>query len=55
MQEVLATAGANGWELVGVYDKASKGLNGMERGFMLLKRPVPDDVEPDEWCVAFPG
>ena len=52
MQQVLATAGANGWELVGVYDKASNWLRGMEKGFMMLKRPVTD-IEPAESCVAF--
>lgn len=55
MQQVLATTGANGWELIGVYDEASNWLSGMEKGFMLLKRPVPDDIEPAEWCVAFQG
>lgn len=53
MTEVLATAGASGWELISVYDKASNWLGGLEKGFMMLKRPVPDDVEPDEWCITY--
>ena len=37
MTEVLATAGAGGWELVSVYDKASNWLGGLEKGFMMLE------------------
>ena len=50
MGEVLATAGAHGWELVTVYDKASNWLAGMEKGFMLLKRMVPEGTTPTQWC-----
>ena len=50
---VLALAGSAGWELISVYDKASNWIGGTEKGFMLLKRAVPDDFEPEEWCVAF--
>lgn len=53
MTEVLATAGAGGWELISIYDKASNWIGGTEKGFMLLKRPVPDNVEPDEWCITY--
>ena len=51
MGEILATAGAHGWELVTVYDKASNWFSGMEKGFMLMKRPVPVGVTPDHWCL----
>ena len=52
MGETLAVAGANGWELVTIYDKTSNWWTAMEKGFMLLKRPVPNDVTPDQWCVT---
>lgn len=52
MTEVLASAGSAGWELISIYDKASNWLGGLEKGFMMLKRPVPDDVEPDEWRIT---
>jgi len=55
MTEVLAAAGSAGWELVGVYDKASNWLTSMEKGFMLLKRPVPDGVTPSRSCVSLRG
>jgi hypothetical protein len=51
MAEVLSSAGENGWELVTVYDKASNWWAGMEQGLMLLKRPIPEDVEIDRWCI----
>jgi hypothetical protein len=51
MREALATAGRGGWELVTIYDKASNWVGGWEKGFMLLKRPVPDGVRPDSWCL----
>lgn len=53
MSEVLSAAGSGGWELVSVYDKGSNWMNGMEKGFMLFKRGVPDGVQPDTWCVSF--
>ena len=53
MTDVLAVAGASGWELVHVLDKGSNWMVGMEKGFMLLKRPVPDGHEPSSWCVTF--
>lgn len=43
----LSYFGQHGWELVGVYDKSSNWIAGMEKGFMLFKRPVPDGQEPD--------
>lgn len=39
---VLGDAGRTGWELVG-FDA---------QGIMLLKRPVPDGVEPMTWSIA---
>lgn len=41
-----------GWELITIYDKASNWMQGMEKGFMLLKRPVAPEtkLEDDEWC-----
>jgi hypothetical protein len=52
MQRVLGLAGEDGWELVAVYDKASNWLSGLEKGFMLFKRPVPEDIRPGFWCVS---
>lgn len=54
MRQVLGEAGAQGWELISVYDKASNWFQGMEKGFMLLKRPVAPEVEigPDDWCIT---
>src|SRR5207244_1940641 len=50
----LGQLGEEGWELVTVYDKASNWLNGMEKGFALFKRPVPEDAEPDgPWAAAY--
>lgn len=54
LRNTLGVLGADGWELVTVYDKASNWLNGMEHGFMLFKRPVPAGQKlPDEqWVIA---
>ena len=43
----LARLGADGWELVTIYDKSSNWLAGMEKGFALFKRPVPDGQAAD--------
>lgn len=43
----LGEAGARGWELVTVFDKASNWLQGFEKGFLLLKRPVAEGEDPD--------
>jgi hypothetical protein len=53
-QRALGAAASQGWELVGVYDKASNWLSGMEKGFILLKRHVPTGVRlrEDEWCIS---
>ena len=55
MAKVLSDAGSAGWELITVYDKASNWLGGMEKGFMLLKRAVPDGVKVDKWCLVVSG
>jgi hypothetical protein len=48
---VLGALGGEGWELVSVYDKASNWLQGMEKGFMLFKRPVLPGEEPQgDWA-----
>ena len=47
MTQTLGDLGAHGWELVGVYDKASNWFQGAEKGFMLFKRPVAPGIEPD--------
>lgn len=53
MGEVLEVAGATGWELVHVYDKASNWkIVGFEKGFMLLKRLVPPGINPRRWCIV---
>jgi hypothetical protein len=53
MVSVLSTLGRDGWELVNVYDKASNWMQGMEKGFMLFKRPVPPGVTLgfSDWCL----
>jgi hypothetical protein len=53
-QRALGAAASQGWELVGVYDKASNWLSGMEKGFILLKRQVPPGarLREDEWCIS---
>lgn len=53
MATVLGSLGAQGFELVTVYDKASNWFAGMEKGFMLFKREVPAGSEPDgAWYVT---
>ena len=54
MELVLGSAGSQGWELISIYDKGSNRHVGMEKGFMLLKRPVDPsvDLRDDEWCVT---
>lgn len=54
MQAILGVAGSEGWQLVGVYDKASNWMVNKEKGFMLFRRPVPPGVrlEPDDWCIS---
>lgn len=54
MQLVLGHLGSEGWELISIYDKGSNWLGGMEKGFMLLKRPVPPGatLTEDQWCIA---
>jgi hypothetical protein len=53
LQSTLARLGAEGWELIAVYDKASNWIAAMEKGFALFKRPVaPDEsAPPDGWAV----
>jgi hypothetical protein len=49
---VLGRLGADGWELVGVFDKASNVFSGMEKGFVLFKRPVgPAEEAEGGWAV----
>lgn len=55
LQRMLAHAGEAGWELVTVYDKSSNWLAGLEKGFMLMKRPVPAGSDPHGWCVVVRG
>ena len=56
MVKAFAHLGAHGWELVGMYDKASNWFSDMEKGFAVFKREVPDGEEPDgpwaEWQFA---
>jgi len=52
MAGVLGAAGENGWELVTVYDKSSNWMSNMEKGFMLLKRRVPEGVTVRQWCIT---
>ena len=43
----LSYFGQRGWELQTVFDKSSYLFEGLETGFVLLKRPVPVDAEPE--------
>lgn len=47
MALVLGKLGSQGWELVNVYDKSSNWLTGMEKGFVLFKRPVAPGAHPE--------
>jgi hypothetical protein len=42
----FAELGADGWQLVATYDKASNWFQGMEKGFVLFMRTVPPGEEP---------
>jgi hypothetical protein len=52
MKSVFESLGSDGWELVTIYDKSSNWLSGMEKGFMLFKRPVAPGIrlKPGQWC-----
>ncbi len=52
MTSTLARLGEAGWELVHTYDKSSNWFNGMEKGFMLFKRPVPDGTDVERWAFS---
>lgn len=53
LQANFARLGADGWELVTVYDKASNWMGGFEKGFALFKRPVEDGADPDGgWAIV---
>lgn len=46
MVKSFAELGADGWQLVATYDKASNWFQGMEKGFVLFMRTVPAGQEP---------
>jgi glycosyltransferase A (GT-A) superfamily protein (DUF2064 family) len=54
MQTVLGAAGSMGWQLVGIYDKQSNWSANMEKGFMVLRKPVQPGVRlaDDQWCIT---
>jgi hypothetical protein len=54
MQAVLGAAGSMGWQLVGIYDKQSNWSAYLEKGFMLLRKPVQPGVRlaDDQWCIT---
>ncbi len=52
MAAMLASAGSRGWELAATVDKQSNWFAGMEKGFLLLKRPVPAWTTPEQWCIT---
>ena len=54
LQRALGLAASEGWDLVAIYDKASNWLQGMEKGFILLKPPVPagQRLRDEEWCIS---
>jgi Short C-terminal domain len=43
----LTILGSRGWEIAIGFDKASNWLAGLEKGFMIFKRPVAAGVEPE--------
>jgi uncharacterized protein DUF4177 len=47
LTNILGELGADGWELVHVYDKASNWFANMEKGLAIFKRPVPASEKPD--------
>jgi hypothetical protein len=51
MGDFLSLGGMHGWRLLAVYDKSSNWWGGMEKGFLLLMREVPEGVEPRQWCI----
>lgn len=51
--QTLGRLGADGWELITIYDKSSNWLANMEKGFALFKRPVAAGDSPDgPWASA---
>ena len=50
LQRALGQLGAEGWELITVFDKTSNWTRA-EKGFALFKRPVPEGDEPTEWAI----
>jgi hypothetical protein len=51
MGDFLSLGGMHGWRLLAVYDKSSNWWGGMEKGFLVLMREVPEGVEPRQWCI----
>ncbi len=53
LAEALAHLGEDGWEVIGVYDKASNWLRDMEKGFLFCKRPVlPGEAPEGPWAAT---
>ena len=52
MAAMLGNLGAEGWELAATMDKQSNWFSGMEKGFLLFKRPVPPGRNPPHWCIT---
>ena len=51
MARVLSFLGEQGYELVGVYDKADNLWTSFENGFLMFKREVAEGDAPDgPWC-----
>ena len=56
MLGAFAELGADGWQLVATYDKASNWFQGMEKGFLLFMRAVPEGEEPvGPWASGHPA
>ncbi len=56
MLSAFAELGADGWQLVATYDKASNWFQGMEKGFLLFMRAVPSGEEPiGPWASRYPA
>ena len=51
MVKSFGLLGQNGWRLVSIYDKGSNWVTGLEKGFALFMKEVPDGHDPDgEWA-----
>jgi hypothetical protein len=45
--KALAFSGAEGWELIDIYDRDTSVPSGMDKAYMMFKRPVPEGAQPE--------